>query len=66
LRQLEQQVIYVPEVVKKRDSWEGVATQRGPEHGISGITIVRSRYYATTSEDSAGWKRLKCMCNSDL
>jgi hypothetical protein len=32
--------------------------QRGLEPGSRGIAIVRSRYQATTSEDTAGWKRL--------
>jgi hypothetical protein len=28
------------------------------EHGNRGIAIVRSRYQATTSEDTGGWKRI--------
>jgi hypothetical protein len=50
-------------------SWKGAAIQRGLEHGSTGIAIVRSRYQATTSEDTAGWKRfVKCgnqkwLCN---
>jgi hypothetical protein len=51
--------------VTKRDSWKGAVIQRGLEHGSRRITI-RSRYRATTSEDSAGWKILKCVCDSDL
>jgi hypothetical protein len=34
----------------------GAAVQRGLEPGSRGITIVRSRYQATTNEDIAGWK----------
>jgi hypothetical protein len=39
-------------------SWKGVAVQRGLEPGSRGIAIVRSRYQATTSEDTVGWRRL--------
>jgi hypothetical protein len=38
--------------------WKGAAIQRGLEPGSRGITIVKSRYQATTSEDTEGWKRL--------
>jgi hypothetical protein len=38
--------------------WKGVAIQRGLERGSREIDIVRSRYQATTNEDTAGWKRL--------
>jgi hypothetical protein len=39
-------------------SWKGVAVQRGLEPGSKEIAIVRSRYQETSSEDTAGWKRL--------
>jgi hypothetical protein len=51
--------------VRKRDSLKGAAIQRGLEHGSRGIAIVRSRYQATASEDTAGWKRLS-RCSSDV
>jgi hypothetical protein len=38
-------------------NWKGVAVQRGLEPGSRGVTIVRSHYQATTSEDTAVWKR---------
>jgi hypothetical protein len=38
--------------------WMGAAVQRGLEPGSRGIAIVRSRYQATTSKDTASWKRL--------
>jgi hypothetical protein len=38
--------------------WKGAAIQRGSEHESKIIAIVRSRYQATTSEDTAGWKSL--------
>jgi hypothetical protein len=43
-------------------SWNGAAVQRGLGPGSRGITIVRSRYQATTREDIAGWKRLSVIC----
>jgi hypothetical protein len=33
----------------------GAAIQRGLEHGSKGTAIVRSRYQATTSEDTSCW-----------
>jgi hypothetical protein len=33
--------------------WNEATIQTGPEHGSRGIAIVRSRYEATTSEDTA-------------
>jgi hypothetical protein len=39
-------------------SWKGAAVQRGHESRSRGITTVRSRYPATTSEDTTGWKIL--------
>jgi hypothetical protein len=44
--------------VRKRGSWKEDAVQRGLEPGSRGLAIVRSLYQATTSEDTAGWKRL--------
>jgi hypothetical protein len=41
-------------------SWKGTAVQMGLEPRCRGIAIVRSRFQATTSEDSAGWK-LACV-----
>jgi hypothetical protein len=39
----------------------GAAVQTGLEPGSSGLATVSSRYGATSSEDTAGWKRLvKC------
>jgi hypothetical protein len=32
--------------------------RRGLEPRSKGIAIVRSRYQATTSEDTAGWRKL--------
>jgi hypothetical protein len=34
--------------------------QVGLEHGSRGMAIVRSRYQATSSEDTEGWKSVKC------
>jgi hypothetical protein len=39
-------------------SWKGATIWRGLEHGSRGISIVRSRYQATTSKVSAGWNNL--------
>jgi hypothetical protein len=50
---------------RNESSWKGAAVQRGLKHGSREIAIVRSRYQATTSEDTAGWKRLS-VCDSDL
>jgi hypothetical protein len=44
--------------MKKRDSWKGAAIQTGLEPGSTRLAIVRSRYQATISEDTAVWKRL--------
>jgi hypothetical protein len=44
--------------VKERVSLKRAAVQRGLETGSKGQAIVRSRYQATTSEDTEGWKRL--------
>jgi hypothetical protein len=38
--------------------WKGAAAHRGLEPESRGIAIVRSRYEATSSEDTVGWKRL--------
>jgi hypothetical protein len=38
-------------------SWKGAAVQRWLEPGSRGISTVRSRYQALTSEDTAGWKK---------
>jgi hypothetical protein len=38
------------------DSWKGAAIHRELEHESRGIAIVRSRYLATISENTAGWK----------
>jgi hypothetical protein len=42
-------------VCEEMFSWMGAAVERGHETGSRGITIVKRRYQATTSEDSAGW-----------
>jgi hypothetical protein len=52
-------------------SWKGAAVQTGLEPGSRGIAIVRSRYQATTSEDTVAWKRqrdfAKCVnCDSGI
>jgi hypothetical protein len=60
--------------VKRPPAWELVicknreleaAIRRGLETGNRGMAIVRNRYQATTSEDIAGWKRLRVWA-SDL
>jgi hypothetical protein len=61
--------------VKRQPAWDliscknrqlkGAAIQRGLEPGSRRIATVRSRYQATTSEDTAGWERLS-VCASDL
>jgi hypothetical protein len=43
---------------KNSDNEKGAIIQRGPELGSRGIAVVRSHYQATTSEDTAGWKRV--------
>jgi hypothetical protein len=35
---------------------KGSTVQKGLEPGSRGIVYVKSRYQATTSEDSTGWK----------
>jgi hypothetical protein len=46
--------------VKKRiHSWMGATVTRALEPGSRRLAIVRSRYQATTSEDTARYKRLK-------
>jgi hypothetical protein len=52
------QVSSVWEAVKKRDSLKGATVQRGLEPGSRGLAIVRSHYWATTSKDTVGLKRL--------
>jgi hypothetical protein len=52
------QVSSVRESVKKRGSWKGAAVQRGFEPESRELAIIRSRYQATISEETAGWKRL--------
>jgi hypothetical protein len=46
------------------DSWKRADIQRGLEPGSRERATVRSRYPATTTEDTAGWKRqrdlIKC------
>jgi hypothetical protein len=49
----------------ERDSERTMELEERLEPGSRGIIIVRSRYQATTSEDTAGWKRLNS-CSSDL
>jgi hypothetical protein len=49
----------------KRGTWKEAAIQRGLEPGSRGRAIVRSSYQATTSEETAGWKKLS-VCSSDL
>jgi hypothetical protein len=44
--------------LKHWGSWKGTAVQRGLEPGSRGIAIVRTRYQAIASEDTASWKRL--------
>jgi hypothetical protein len=44
--------------VKKSDSLEGAAVEKGLQPGNKGITVVRSRYRAPTSEDTEDWKGL--------
>jgi hypothetical protein len=44
-------------------SWKGTAIQRRLEPGNRGIDIVRCRYQATTSEDTAEWKGLSLYSN---
>jgi hypothetical protein len=46
-------------------SLKGTAVRRGLEHGSREKAIVRNRYQATASEDTAGWKRLS-VCSSGL
>jgi hypothetical protein len=49
--------------VESEFSCKGAAIRRGLEPGSREIAIVRSRYQATTSEETAGWKRcdfVKC------
>jgi hypothetical protein len=44
-------------------SWKGAIIERGLESGIRETVIVMSRYQATTSEGTVGWKRLSvCSC----
>jgi hypothetical protein len=53
------QVSSVREAVKKRPSYKSrkrATVQRGLEPGSRGIATVRTRYQATTSEDTGGWK----------
>jgi hypothetical protein len=42
---------------------KGTGVQGGLERGSRGLGIVRSRYQ-TTSEDTAGWKRLSVILYS--
>jgi hypothetical protein len=49
---------YLRESVKKRVSLKGATVQRGLRPKSRVLVIVRSRYRATTSEDTAGWKTL--------
>jgi hypothetical protein len=46
-------------------TWKGATIQRGLEPRSRGLAIVRSHYQETSSEDTAGWKRLS-MCASYL
>jgi hypothetical protein len=46
---------------KKGRIWKGAAIQRGLDPGSRGLAIVRSRYQANTSEDTAGWKRFSAI-----
>jgi hypothetical protein len=48
----------------QRDNWKEEATiQNGLERGRTGITVLRSRYQKTSSEDNAGWEDLACASN---
>jgi hypothetical protein len=53
-----------------KKSWKGAAVHRRLEAGSRGRAIVRSRYQATTSEHTAGWKYLSVsvmvICSYDL
>jgi hypothetical protein len=50
-------------VVKRADSCKGGAVQRELEHGSRRIATLRYRYQKTSSEDTAGWKRLNVCCS---
>jgi hypothetical protein len=50
------QVISVWDAVKKRNKWKEDVFQKELERGSRGITVVRSRYQKTSSENTAGWK----------
>jgi hypothetical protein len=41
-------------------SWKGAAIKTELESGSRELAIVRSRYQAATSKDTAGWKTLAC------
>jgi hypothetical protein len=43
----------------------GAAVQEGLQPRIRGTAIVKSRYQATISEDTEGWKR-HSVCSSEL
>jgi hypothetical protein len=45
--------------VKKLANWKGAAIQREFEQGSRGLAIVRSRFQAITSKDTAGWKKIR-------
>jgi hypothetical protein len=41
-------------------SWKGAAIQRVYEQKSTGISTVKIRYQASTSEGTEGWKDLAC------
>jgi hypothetical protein len=48
------------------DNWsKGTTLQRGLEPRSRGVAVIRRHYQETSSEDTAGWKRLS-MCASYL
>jgi hypothetical protein len=57
-RKLGQQSQFCTGVCKKKRQLKGAAVQRELEPRSRGLAIVRSRYQATISEDTAGWKIL--------
>jgi hypothetical protein len=57
--------IYTEDRGGKLSNRESVSSRQGRYHGRKIISIVRSRYQANTSEDTASWKRL-AVCSSDL
>jgi hypothetical protein len=58
-------MIYNRDEVKIKFLWKGATIQKGLKAGRRGIALVRSRYQATTIEDTADSKRLS-VSSSDL